>query len=151
MTEQELIERAIESAKCRIYRVKANEGESHRHQTKVANQVELQLVTIKALEEVQQIRETIKDFTLDCGSIVSDVKEMYRQLNEYLKIGTVEELKEAKEKQIAKKPYVLPINREEDFTYCPNCKTNGILVTPSNVYCTKCGTKLDWGNEDDRD
>lgn len=51
MTEQELIERAIESAKCRIYRVKANEGESHRHQTKVANQVELQLVTIKALEK----------------------------------------------------------------------------------------------------
>lgn len=69
--------------------------------------------------------------------------------------GTIGEIKEtykmginALEKQIAKKPYVLPINREENFTYCPNCKRNGTLVTPSYVYCTKCGQKIDWGNED---
>ena len=65
--------------------------------------------------------------------------------------GLFEDLNEcinALEKQIAKKPYVLPINREENFTYCPNCKRNGVLVTPSYDYCTKCGQKLDWGNED---
>lgn len=51
MTEQELIERAIESAKCRIYRLKANKGESFTHQMKVEKQVEIQKVTIKALEK----------------------------------------------------------------------------------------------------
>ena len=51
MTERELIERAIESAKCRIYRVRANVGESKAHQMKVEKQAELQQVTIKALEK----------------------------------------------------------------------------------------------------
>ena len=46
-----LIERAIESAKCRIYRVRANVGESLAHQVKVDNQVEIQQVTIEALEK----------------------------------------------------------------------------------------------------
>lgn len=107
---------------------------------------------IKALEEVRQIREIIKDFTLDCGSTVSDVKEMYRQLNEYLKIGTVEELKEAKEKQIAKKP--LPIITDDNEFICVICPTcQQIAVEVDDAYCRKCGQKilLDWGNEDDRD
>jgi hypothetical protein len=52
------------------------------------------------------------------------------------------------EKQIAKKPYVLPINREENFTYCPNCKRNGVLVTPSMSYCENCGQKLLWEGDD---
>ena len=66
------------------------------------------------------------------------------EIQPYRAIGTIEEFKALKEKSVAKKPYILPINREEDFTYCPNCKTNGVLVTPSYVYCTKCGQKLDW-------
>ena len=74
----------------------------------------------------------------------SMVNEILHELREYSAIGTIEEFKALKEKSVAKKPYILPINREEDFTYCPNCKTNGVLVTPSYVYCTKCGQKLDW-------
>lgn len=51
MSEEALIERAIESAKCRIYRVRANVGESKAHQMKVEKQVEIQQVTINALEK----------------------------------------------------------------------------------------------------
>lgn len=51
MTEQELIERAIESAKCRIYRVQANSGSSIAHQKKADEQALLQTITIKALEK----------------------------------------------------------------------------------------------------
>ena len=52
MTEQELIERAIESAKARIYRVKNNAKYGNAsHQRVAENQAELQKVTIKALEK----------------------------------------------------------------------------------------------------
>lgn len=45
-----LIDRAIESARCRIYHVKANIGESYAHQVKAENQIELMGITIKALK-----------------------------------------------------------------------------------------------------
>ena len=40
----------IESAKCRIYRLKANSGSTEAHQKKAENQQELMEITIKALE-----------------------------------------------------------------------------------------------------
>ena len=49
-TEYDLVERAIESAKCRIYRLKANSGSTEAHQKKAENQQELMEVTIRALE-----------------------------------------------------------------------------------------------------
>lgn len=48
--EYDLVERAIESAKCRIYRLKANSGSTDTHQKKAENQQELMEITIKALE-----------------------------------------------------------------------------------------------------
>lgn len=48
--EYDLVNQAIESAKCRIYRLKANEGNTLSHQIKAKNQQELMRVTIKALE-----------------------------------------------------------------------------------------------------
>lgn len=49
-TEYDLIERAIESAKCRIYRLKSNSGSTEAHQKKAENQQELMEITIRALE-----------------------------------------------------------------------------------------------------
>lgn len=46
-----VIERAIESAKCRIYRIEATNGQSKPHQEKAKNQIELMNVTIEALEK----------------------------------------------------------------------------------------------------
>ena len=43
-------DQAIESAKCRIYRLKANRGESFAHQKKAENQIQLMNITIDALE-----------------------------------------------------------------------------------------------------
>lgn len=45
-----LIGQAIESAKCRIYRLKQNEGSTLAHQKKAKNQQDLMKITIKALE-----------------------------------------------------------------------------------------------------
>ena len=48
--EHDLINQAIESAKCRIYRLKANSGSTEAHQKKAENQQELMEITIRALE-----------------------------------------------------------------------------------------------------
>lgn len=48
--EYDFIEQAIESAKCRIYRLKANSGSTKAYQKKAENQQELMEITIKALE-----------------------------------------------------------------------------------------------------
>lgn len=48
--EYDLVERVIESAKCRIYRLKANFGSTEAHQKKSENQQELMEITIRALE-----------------------------------------------------------------------------------------------------
>ena len=48
--EEDLINQAIESAQCRIYRLKQNEGSTLAHQVKAKNQQELMNITIKALE-----------------------------------------------------------------------------------------------------
>lgn len=56
-------------------------------------------MAIQALEEIKQIKEVIEDFGLDCGSTVSDIKEILYQLKGYLKIGTIEEFKALKENQ----------------------------------------------------
>lgn len=45
-----LIDQAIESARCRIYRVKANIGESYAHQIKAEKQEKLMKATIVALK-----------------------------------------------------------------------------------------------------
>lgn len=97
-------------------------------------------MAITALLEIQQIKETIKDFALDCGGTVADVKEMYRQLNEYLKIGTAEELQALKEKSVAKEP------KGNDGCTCPNCNTfNEVFMKRKNtvgkdiVNCWHCG------------
>ena len=119
MTEQTLIERAIESAKCRIYRVRANVGNSMEHQVKADNQAEIQQFTIQALEEWQQYRT----------------------------IGTVEELQTLKEKEEPKKPiYTFECIDGTKFYTCTVCET---YVMHAGIqrqvnYCSHCGTKLDW-------
>ena len=72
--------------------------------------VEAVKLSIKALEEVQQYRA----------------------------LGTVEELKEAKEKQVAKKP-----KYEDEFGVylCSNCDD---VVFVKQKHCDGCGQKLLW-------
>lgn len=73
-----------------------------------------------------------------------------KEIQQYRKIGTVEECREATELQKLKKP--IPINHKEyadkivnaefleDTYLCPNCKT----VIRSDSHCGRCGQKLNW-------
>ena len=85
-------------------------------------------------------------------SIPDDVYEFVinslEEIQQYRAIGTVEECREAREKQWAKKVS----NREliKDFNGnpyavrgdCPNCGKIGLLSDTD--YCNACGQKLDW-------
>ena len=67
------------------------------------------------------------------------------EVEQYRALGTVEELKEAREKQIPKKP------KSEQYFYgvldrCPVCD---VLLGHSKNYCHNCGQALKWGEEDD--
>ena len=61
-------------------------------------------------------------------------------LDEYQAIGTVEECRAAVEKQKPKKPIDRCMYKE-----CPAC---GSVEIQNCGYCTECGQKLDWSDEE---
>lgn len=67
-----------------------------------------------------------------------------KEVEQYRALGTVEELKEAMEKQIAKKP----IGRHTDYK-CSVCgrrvrSGKGSSSRQRDNFCQRCGTKIDW-------
>ena len=65
-------------------------------------------------------------------------------LEEYIAIGTVEECREAREKQIPKKPI------HGGLYACPNCHTimlQGAFEAKGKC-CKECGQVLDWSDTD---
>lgn len=91
------------------------------------NEIQGYEMAIKALEEVQQ----------------------YRQ------IGTVEECREAVEKQTAKKATSFDYHNGTVNYGCPICKRKIISKIDGewcggtfNEYCDRCGQKLDWSDGD---
>lgn len=73
------------------------------------------------------------------------------EIQQYREIGTVEECREAKERQRSKKP----MEYEDKYYGCPTCgnplmhkweKYPNIPIDKSNglPYCLGCGQKLDW-------
>lgn len=77
-------------------------------------------LAIKALENMQKLEEN----------------KTYLLYREYLSLGTVEELRALKEKQIPKKPFVDTGN----FLKCSHCHS---VVKNTDKYCHECGQKLD--------
>lgn len=113
-------------------------------------------MAMKALEEIQQyhkigsveaITEVVK-FLSPVGddTIIGDLDTLYK----YKRIGTVEECREARERQRGKKPKVLNkgkvLSQGEMFVSnafkCPNCGIKQIYFDGLPKYCDNCGQKL---------
>lgn len=88
------------------------------------------------------------------------IKELKAQIQQYRAIGTVEECREAMEKQKQMKPiHVYPMQaltgvRDTDDPgdyMCPACKTGTVFNAygEKSRYCPYCGQKLDWSECDD--
>ena len=78
------------------------------------------------------------------------IRDVMEEVKQYRELGTVEELRIAKEKQIPKKPILANNMMTKDkFLMCPCCK---FRFPDSLVFlktgCWNCGQKLDWGNEE---
>lgn len=74
------------------------------------------------------------------------------EIQQYRKIGTVDECRATVEKQIPKKPIK---NRKQEIRYtsaysCPNCG-RGFTGTGIAKYCYHCGQALDWSDWSDKD
>ena len=76
------------------------------------------------------------------------------EVQQYRAISTTEECRAAVEKQTARKGIREKIkkgyNRGMHHYYCPVCYEKGDLRNKYNVglYCSGCGQKLDWGDEE---
>ena len=66
-----------------------------------------------------------------------------KQLEEYRKIGTVEEFKDLKELRTAQKVNVWVNSVFDVHSYhCPNCEAN--LTGMGFNFCIECGQKIKW-------
>ena len=96
-------------------------------------------MAIKALEEIQQYREigTVEQV----GNQKYNLGIAYKIISDYQNVGTVEECREAVEKQKPKKARFYSWS-----LYCPDC---GQLVGNrrfkwENNFCRNCGRAIDW-------
>lgn len=87
----------------------------------------------KCMEKAKAILEKV-DLLLEKLSI---------ELDEYKKIGTPEECREAMEKQAEKK--VLHNEKAKRY-FCPVCERKCNYM--HSLYCSGCGQKLNWSDEE---
>ena len=86
-------------------------------------------------------------------SIINSILNALEEIQQYRTLGTVEELKEAREKQVAKKPiiwenksYEAPVPNDDWGYECPCCGNRDIDYPEHHC---ECGQALDWSEEDD--
>ncbi len=67
------------------------------------------------------------------------------EVQQYREIGTLEECRTAREKQIPMKPKTNRIDSETIYCKCPSCNITTVLYRNCIMnYCKECGQKLDW-------
>ena len=99
----------------------------------------------EAIEDIKSIKPIVGGKSLEIAI------ECMEELEQYRALGTVEELKEAMEKQVAKKIKVCKtpntsFGKTRTYYTCPNC---GAKMCCDWKHCFECGQALKWGEEDD--
>lgn len=79
----------------------------------------------------------------DIGKCLVNALEVNQQ---YMEIGTLEELRDAIEKQRAKKPIQITSTKKDGkIGKCPSCES---IIGEDMIWCDDCGQRLDWGDEE---
>lgn len=110
---------------------------------------------IKALEEVQQYRDTTLS-PEQVRTLQTRFADVSLRLGEYMAIGTPEECREAVTKRKAKTP-----DFEADGSYggelvydtwiCPGCGEHYEIDYDKHEYCPCCGQRIDWSDYERED
>lgn len=120
------------------------------------NAVEICKAMIERGIDQDNIAEYIKfeDNLVQRGYDLKRLLEMMEKHKQYCQIGTVEECREAVEKQTAKKPTLIDYKKYTNFVdnadflqdayWCPNCKR----VVRRGSFCRDCGQHIDWSDEE---
>ena len=109
-------------------------------------------MTEKEAKLILNVRISRFDHANDVNEALDVAKTALKEIQQYRSIGTVEECREAMEKQRAKKSKVKVQDRDLKIgcvifkagtkTYwCPSCRK---AITGSDGYCRWCGQAIDW-------
>lgn len=96
----------------------------------------------KAIEELHRIRPYGGIIPQRRAEALDVAIKALEEVQQYRQIGTVEECREAVEKQKAKKPL-----HKRNGHYCPICNNYFDSRDWKSKYCGLCGQKLDWSDE----
>lgn len=111
---------------------------------------ETMITELKAVAEKHK-NDKLFTFHTNITAMCGDIIPKLEQLAEYEAIGTVEECREARERQREKKVSNRTLLRDlngNPYTVrgdCPNCGSIN-LVSTNTDYCNACGQKLDWSD-----
>ena len=109
-------------------------------------------IAIGTVQELEQISRDFKrqiEHSEKLSEVLDSTKNLLKKreniLNKYYEIGTVEECREAKERQAPKKPIRVDVGHNGSSTDgCPVCKRE--FYEKFN-FCPDCGTYLDWSEK----
>ena len=94
---------------------------------------------VQAEQEVCEECPVYRESGIVCKEIARTIISALKEIQQYREIGTVEECREAVEKQKAKKPEV--IDQDFDYYKCPVC--GEYIWATDNIndhkYCLNCG------------
>lgn len=114
----------------------------------------------KAIEELHRIRPYGGIIPQRRAEALDVAIKALEEVQQYHQIGTVEECREAVEKQIAKKPEFVDTRFMHNGKHisdgcqlqkcykCPNCNQHIFHVWDDELYCKYCGQHIDWRDED---
>lgn len=98
----------------------------------------------RAIDLLKRIkREEIHERYIDRHKAFDMAIQALEEVEQYRALGTVEELKEAREKQASEKWVECPY---EDLIMCPSCNAEFSTIdncTEQFDYCPKCGKRLE--------
>ena len=102
----------------------------------------------RLISYIRSCREANIDCTVTIDKRLTHcVLNALEEVQKYREIGTVEECREAVEKQSPKKPKEILRHRGGfELRHCPNCNTDyevDVRYTITDGYCPKCGKLLD--------
>lgn len=104
---------------------------------------------------ILDVRISRFDHAGDVNEALEIAKQAIKEVQKYREIGTVEECREAVEKQRPKAPIMKPYYDDmpdEEYLCCPTCGdilTDRIPADNKNFYfhCLNCGQKFDWSDD----